>query len=55
MFCSLCFWMQSPFSVIAKDADSQNYLFNVKQERLKKWPNNKTINIMFYGHSVPSG
>jgi len=59
-FITLCFVIfvfgcTSPFSAIAKDADTQNYLFNVKQELLKKWPNNKTINIVFHGHSVPSG
>ena len=41
--------------VIAKEVDAHNYLSEVKQELLKKWPDNKTINIVFHGHSVPSG
>lgn len=33
----------------------QDYLSEIKKELKKKWPNNKTINIVFHGHSVPSG
>lgn len=42
-------------SFIAKNVDPHNYLYEVKEELLKEWPNNKTINIVFHGHSVPSG
>ncbi|APY11617.1 lipase [Seonamhaeicola sp. S2-3] len=31
------------------------YLNAVKLELQKKWPENKTINLVFHGHSVPSG
>ena len=31
------------------------YLDNLLNEMAKKWPGNKTINIVFHGHSVPSG
>jgi lysophospholipase L1-like esterase len=31
------------------------YLANIITELQKKWPNNRTINLVFYGHSVPSG
>ncbi|MFC2109721.1 SGNH/GDSL hydrolase family protein, partial [Bacteroidota bacterium] len=41
--------------IIAKDVEAKNYLFEVKQEFVKMWPNNKTINIVFHGHSVPAG
>ncbi|WP_029904499.1 SGNH/GDSL hydrolase family protein [Prevotella sp. 10(H)] len=32
-----------------------DYLRPVKQELAKQFPENKTINIVFHGHSVPSG
>lgn len=35
--------------------DVSNYLDNVKTELRKTWPENKTINLVFHGHSVPSG
>src|SRR6185312_11931391 len=31
------------------------YLANIITELKKEWPNNKTINLVFHGHSVPSG
>jgi len=31
------------------------YLQTVKQELKKEWPNNRTINLVFHGHSVPTG
>ena len=36
-------------------ADSATYLDNIKVELQKKWPANRTINLVFHGHSVPSG
>lgn len=36
-------------------AQMNNYLEPVKKELQKKWPENKTINLVFHGHSVPSG
>lgn len=35
-------------------ADS-TYLDGLKTELRKKWPENRTINLVFHGHSVPSG
>lgn len=32
-----------------------NYLSKLKIELQKEWPNNRTINIGFHGHSVPAG
>ncbi len=32
-----------------------NYLADVKTELQKEWPQNRTINIVFHGHSVPAG
>nr|WP_294900992.1 hypothetical protein [uncultured Pedobacter sp.] len=39
---------------ISQQVDS-SYLANVITELQKKWPNNRTINLVFHGHSVPSG
>ena len=36
-------------------ADSRTYLSEVKKELSKEWPGNRTVNIVFHGHSVPSG
>ncbi len=36
-------------------ADKSTYLNSVKYELQKTWPNNKTMNLVFHGHSVPSG
>lgn len=32
-----------------------SYVQNIRDELLIKWPNNRTINFVFHGHSVPSG
>lgn len=42
-------------SVFAQEADRNTYLDDVKVELKKVWPKNKTINVVFHGHSVPSG
>lgn len=42
-------------SLTAQVAQTQNYLDNVKLEMENKWPNNRTVNVVFHGHSVPSG
>tara|TARA_R110000868_G_scaffold222048_4_gene473922 strand:- start:21571 stop:22290 length:720 start_codon:yes stop_codon:yes gene_type:complete len=31
------------------------YLESIKIELHRKWPNNRTINLVFHGHSVPTG
>lgn len=36
-------------------ADKETYLKDVKVELTKKWPKNRTVNLVFHGHSVPSG
>jgi len=38
-----------------KTADPQNYLEDIKAELKKEWPENRTINLVFHGHSVPAG
>lgn len=36
-------------------ADPANYLAETKEAFVKKWPKNRTINLVFHGHSVPAG
>ena len=42
-----------PFLSLSQNKD--DYLKEVKAELVKEWPNNKTINLVFHGHSVPAG
>lgn len=35
--------------------DSTTYLSDIKNELQVKWPKNRVINLVFHGHSVPSG
>ena len=41
----------------ASDGESMNtgYLADVKEQLSRKYPQNRTINFVFHGHSVPSG
>lgn len=41
-------------TITSIDVDSL-YLKDLKSELVKQWPKNRTINIVFHGHSVPSG
>jgi len=36
-------------------AQQEDYLREIKTALQKKWPENRTINLVFHGHSVPSG
>ena len=38
-----------------RTADSANYLDTIRRELQRKWPDNRTVNLVFHGHSVPSG
>jgi len=35
--------------------NTSDYLSGVKSELSKQWPDNRTINLVFHGHSVPAG
>jgi len=35
--------------------NTTDYLNDLKIELQKKWPENRTINLVFHGHSVPAG
>lgn len=39
----------------AQPVEPSCYLRELKAEMCKKWPANRTINLVFHGHSVPSG
>ncbi|MBE9461657.1 SGNH/GDSL hydrolase family protein [Dyadobacter subterraneus] len=39
----------------AQIADPAAYLSDIKKELNTVWPKNRTINLVFHGHSVPSG
>ncbi|MDR2027894.1 MAG: GDSL-type esterase/lipase family protein [Prevotellaceae bacterium] len=39
----------------AQIAERATYLNDIKVELTKQWPENRTVNLVFHGHSVPSG
>jgi acyl-CoA thioesterase-1 len=39
----------------AQQADKRHYLDSLKRELNTRWPHNRTINLVFHGHSVPAG
>jgi len=41
--------------VINKTVGTSEYLKEMKTDLRKEWPKNKTINLVFHGHSVPAG
>ena len=47
------FGMASPVS--AQVAPAESYLDGLRSELNAKWPHNRTLNLVFHGHSVPSG
>jgi lysophospholipase L1-like esterase len=40
---------------VASDVSETNYLLDVRKNLQKKWPGNRTVNLVFHGHSVPAG
>ncbi|MCE7039538.1 GDSL-type esterase/lipase family protein [Dyadobacter sp. CY312] len=44
-----------PLFIHAQIADTSAYLQEVKKELNAVWPKNRTINLVFHGHSVPAG
>ncbi len=44
-----------PLFSYSQPADEADYLDGLKIELRKTWPNNRTINLVFHGHSVPTG
>jgi hypothetical protein len=52
MLCSFPAYCQPTISVKANPSE---YLSSLKQEMHAEWPENRTINLVFHGHSVPAG
>jgi len=44
-----------PSLMAYSQADPTVYLANLKNQLTVKWPHNRTINLVFHGHSVPTG
>ncbi|GLR17860.1 SGNH/GDSL hydrolase family protein [Portibacter lacus] len=42
-------------SIQQEEQQEDDYLAELKEELVKVWPKNRTINFIFHGHSVPSG
>lgn len=40
---------------VLETEEKGEYLADIKAELIKEWPKNRTINLVFHGHSVPSG
>jgi lysophospholipase L1-like esterase len=40
---------------VEAQADPKDYLDDIRSELVKQWPANRTINLVFHGHSVPAG
>ena len=38
-----------------KSSFPDRYLDDIKNQLRKEWPNNRTVNLVFHGHSVPAG
>lgn len=57
LYLLLFFFILSSYQIpVKKDiADPSNYLDEIKTALQKEWPNNRTINLVFHGHSVPAG
>jgi lysophospholipase L1-like esterase len=49
---ALISWEARTQNLIASPSD---YLQDIKIELTKKWPNNRTVNLVIHGHSVPAG
>ena len=57
ILCIVVFLVGCPDSryPVVNEVDANSYLSEFKKELVKKWPNNKTLDIVFHGHSVPAG
>ncbi|MEL7118712.1 MAG: SGNH/GDSL hydrolase family protein [Bacteroidota bacterium] len=53
LFTSYCYAQR--VAVIGDKVQKVDYLANLKQQLKLEWPDNKTIHIVFHGHSVPAG
>jgi lysophospholipase L1-like esterase len=51
----LCYGCSSSKHFLNKKVNAEDYLSKIKKELQVQWPDNKTINLVYHGHSVPSG
>jgi len=51
----ICYCLLPVLIATGASAQQQDYLREIKTALQKKWPDNRTINLVFHGHSVPSG
>ncbi|HCC17360.1 MAG: lipase [Bacteroidetes bacterium GWD2_45_23] len=51
----LCISILFSLTNLAQTGQTEDYLEDIRRKLQKKWPHNKTINLVFHGHSVPSG
>jgi lysophospholipase L1-like esterase len=42
-------------AIAQESVSKSSYLANIKAEMQVEWPKNRTINLVFHGHSVPAG
>ena len=54
-YCLIILLSIADFSIAQNITIDTAYLANVKTELRAIWPNNRTVNIVFHGHSVPAG
>jgi lysophospholipase L1-like esterase len=52
LFLCCCFFC---FPLYSQVAEVETYLNGTKAELVKQWHKNRTINLVFHGHSVPAG
>jgi acyl-CoA thioesterase I len=55
LFLTFCVFSSKGQNFTAGMTDRATYLSDLKRELQKEWPKNRTINIVFHGHSVPAG
>ena len=56
LYLLLSFFFLSSYQPVKKEiADPASYLDSIKTVLQKEWPNNRTVNLVFHGHSVPAG
>jgi acyl-CoA thioesterase I len=51
----VCYCLLLTLAAGSTNAQQNDYLREIKEALQKKWPDNKTINLVFHGHSVPAG
>jgi acyl-CoA thioesterase-1 len=55
LFLTTFLFMSFQLNDAERIADPSSYLEDIKSELKKEWPGNRTINLVFHGHSVPAG